>query len=216
MTHPMTTVQSETAWKLVPVEPTAEMTQAALNASRNNSIVDGVAPLPKGYEIWSAEVVYAAMLASAPASPPPPATEELVERLRIGDKFAKPEDCRRDRCNCDIMLESATALQSQAIALAEAKAREDEWKRAAEHAAKQLARSFGIEHLDWLQAEKSRADSAEAKLKVAEDALAYAAMGLNRIHDSLLRNGPKQASGEMTMHFRDKAREALATIGAKP
>lgn len=44
-----------------------------------------------------------------------------------------------------------------------------------------------------------------------KEALEYAAMGLGRIHDSLLSNGPKQASGEMTAHFRDRARAALAT-----
>lgn len=58
----------------------------------------------------------------------------------------------------------------------------------------------------------ARAEKAEKERDEAVKALEYAAMGLDRIHNSLMRNGPKQASGEMTMHFRDSARETLSHL----
>lgn len=57
-----------------------------------------------------------------------------------------------------------------------------------------------------LAADLEQSRAREAKLR---EALEYAAMGLDRVHTSLTSNGPKQASGEMTLHFRDAARAAL-------
>ena len=61
-----------------------------------------------------------------------------------------------------------------------------------------------------VEAQRALAAS-QAEASRLREALTYAAMGLGRIHDSLLSNGPKQASGEMAMHFRDKARAALSS-----
>ena len=84
----------------------------------------------------------------------------LVERLRAGDKLAKPEDCRRDRCNCDIMDEAATAIQSQADALAEVRREMSDWRNG------DLA---GVKaHLD---AAMTRATTAEASLATMREAL---------------------------------------------
>ena len=70
----------------------------------------------------------------------------------------------------------------------------------------------GIENLKASSREQWRALAAsQAEASRLREALTYAAMGLGRIHDSLLSNGPKQASGEMAMHFRDKARAALSS-----
>lgn len=55
-------------YRLVPVEPTLAMTQAALDMSRKVRARER-APLPIGFELWAAEIVYAAMLASAPEAP---------------------------------------------------------------------------------------------------------------------------------------------------
>ncbi len=50
--------------------------------------------------------------------------------------------------------------------------------------------------------------------KRLRDALEYARMGLERIHNSLMSNGPKQASGEMAAHFLDQANRATAIRSA--
>jgi len=53
----------------------------------------------------------------------------------------------------------------------------------------------------------------EAKLAAAEKALARAAYGFDQIHKSLMSNGPKQASGEVTAFF---LAETNAALEAKP
>jgi len=51
--------------------------------------------------------------------------------------------------------------------------------------------------------------AAEAERDALREALAYARMGLDRIHTALMSTGPKQAAGEMVAHFRDAAARAL-------
>lgn len=55
----------------------------------------------------------------------------------------------------------------------------------------------------------------EAEVREAVTGLNEAGDGLERIHNSLLSNGPKQASGEMIAYFRDRARTLLARLGKK-
>lgn len=62
---------------------------------------------------------------------------------------------------------------------------------------------------------EARALAAEAQVASLKEALGYAHMGLSRIHNALLSNGPKQAAGEMVMHFRDRAAQALASLEPK-
>lgn len=50
-----------------------------------------------------------------------------------------------------------------------------------------------------------RIEALEAALKNAEN-------GFDRIHQALLRTGPKQACGEMTMHFLTKTRAAVSQM----
>jgi len=66
------------------------------------------------------------------------------------------------------------------------------------------------EILALLEADKDeRVAALEAENGRMREALEYAHMGLGRIHNSLMTNGPKQAAGEMTAHFLEKARRAL-------
>jgi hypothetical protein len=62
-------VQVPEGWKLVPVEPTQEMLQAALNASRANAACGMSLMLTDGCELWAASEVYRVMLAAAPSAP---------------------------------------------------------------------------------------------------------------------------------------------------
>ena len=65
-----------------------------------------------------------------------------------------------------------------------------------------------------LKHEISRATEAlEAKLAAAEKALERAEFGFDQIHQSLMSNGPKQASGEVTAFFLAETR---AVLGGKP
>lgn len=41
-----------------------------------------------------------------------PDIEKLIADLHAGDKYAKPHECRHDRCNCALMSEAADALAS--------------------------------------------------------------------------------------------------------
>jgi len=106
-----------------------------------------------------------------PASLPQP--EELVERLVA---YAGP--VRMDNgCGGDLAAEAADAITSlsQRLAVAEAsladvEAERDEWKASAMTASAQLAKSFGVEHLGWLETWKARAEAAEAALAHAREA----------------------------------------------
>lgn len=79
-------------WKLVPVEPTLGMQQAALNASRANVASGMSRMLTDGCELWAAQEVYATMLAAAPDAPVTLADEAarlrgiLVELVRQFDR----------------------------------------------------------------------------------------------------------------------------------
>jgi hypothetical protein len=55
-------------WKLVPVKPTPEMRQAALEMSRGWHPT-GCEPMPHAYEIWASDLVYRAMIAASPEKP---------------------------------------------------------------------------------------------------------------------------------------------------
>ena len=61
------TTSVPTGWKLVPVKPSMTMTQTALNASRRWAECD--APLPRGRELWAADVCWVSMLDAAPQPP---------------------------------------------------------------------------------------------------------------------------------------------------
>lgn len=126
----------------------------------------------------------------------------LVERLRMGEGLgaAMAPTAATSRYVLAIMDEAATALQSQADALAEA-------RRLVSASEAERYRSCG----ELL----TRATAAEASLATMREALEYATMGLDRIHESLKRNGPKQASGEMTAHFLERARRALGGSNAE-
>lgn len=67
-----------------------------------------------------------------------PDQAKLVERLREGDKFSKAEDCRRDRCNCAIMDEAASALIRIAEERAQTERNRDMWKEQVAQQAKRL------------------------------------------------------------------------------
>ncbi len=56
-------------WRLVPVEPTIGMQQAALNVSRANVSCGMTRMLTDGCELWASAEVYRAMLAASPAAP---------------------------------------------------------------------------------------------------------------------------------------------------
>ena len=56
------------------------------------------------------------------------------------------------------------------------------------------------------------ASATESLLADAREALSYSAMGLRRIHDALVRPGPKQAVGEMVEHFMTKADATLSRL----
>ncbi|MBA8846216.1 hypothetical protein FHW02_004306 [Ochrobactrum sp. RH1CCR137] len=60
---------------------------------------------------------------------------------------------------------------------------------------------------------RKQAKALEAKLAAAEKALARAAFGFDQIHQSLMSNGPKQASGEITAFFLAETR---AVLGGEP
>ncbi|WP_180881374.1 hypothetical protein [Brucella sp. 191011898] len=60
---------------------------------------------------------------------------------------------------------------------------------------------------------QTRAEALEAKLAAAEKALERAEFGFDQIHQSLMNNGPKQASGEVTAFFLAETR---AVLGGKP
>lgn len=53
-------------------------------------------------------------------------------------------------------------------------------------------------------------EAAAAPKPTLREALEYAANGLERIHNALMSTGPKQACGEMTAHFLEQTRAALA------
>lgn len=234
----MTTVQSETAWKLVPVEateaqwgglaralvmwwgmggrPTGNALYAHLRMTGENIpdwLVSEIPEIdhvpPKG---TVAACIYRAMLAAAPASPPPTATEvgELVERLREGPvRTGDTENGEYELFDIEdaeqTMYEAATALQSQAAALAEAKRGSDTLVETIEIIQKSYAEREAI----WNQMQErfsailARADSAEAKINVAEEAL-------RRIASSLDIESYPRPCLERTLG--DIAREALATV----
>lgn len=56
-------------WKLVPVEPTPDMQQAALTSSRQSVSVGSARTLTEGCELWASAEVYKVMLAAAPSAP---------------------------------------------------------------------------------------------------------------------------------------------------
>lgn len=60
---------------------------------------------------------------------------------------------------------------------------------------------------------KESAETLEAKLAAAEKAVERAEIGFDQIHQSLMSNGPKQASGEVTAFFLAETRAAR---GGKP
>jgi hypothetical protein len=71
-------------WKLVPIEPTAEIVAALVALTDDPEDVDGT--LRHNY----ARHVYATALAAAPASPPSPSdpvVQKLVEALRAAERF---------------------------------------------------------------------------------------------------------------------------------
>lgn len=69
-----------------------------------------------------------------------------------------------------------------------------------------------------VKAETAYAEAQSARNRNAADAdrvrraLEYSHMGLDRTHNALLSNGPKQAVGEMVAHFRDSANQALTAL----
>jgi hypothetical protein len=85
---------SEQGWRLVPVEPTPAMKEAAHDASRQLGPVEPDAPelgnaLPVGYELWSAGFVYRAMLAAAPQPQPAQASAQVLEALRLSREYVE-------------------------------------------------------------------------------------------------------------------------------
>jgi len=142
----MTTVQSETAWKLVPVEATAEMVAPAVRHALSVSI---------GPEYPWPQYMFDLYKIMLDATPPPPSTEvgELVERIQC---FHDPDEPPGNDCYLgkegDGFIDRALAvrlsyhvamrivglwnnpsLQSQAAALAEATRERNEAFRANEH-----------------------------------------------------------------------------------
>lgn len=91
-------------WMLVPVDPML-IAQAALDESRKWD--EDKAPLPRGRELWAAEVVYRAMLAAVPK--PPFAeqhrnseAESVLNTLESGEWELRrhlPQDCLTDEAN---------------------------------------------------------------------------------------------------------------------
>lgn len=80
---------------MVPVEPTAEMAEAALVAAQQAQLDDGQPPpLPKSYELWSSMLVYRAMLAAAPRGTagemPAHSKSEYKRRVAMGDTNVAP------------------------------------------------------------------------------------------------------------------------------
>lgn len=68
---------------------------------------------------------------------------------------------------------------------------------------------YTIENADL----KATVSTLTRQLEEAREALEYAGTGLTHIHDSLASsNAPKQASGEMAAHFRDKAAAAIRSL----
>ncbi|ELT48111.1 hypothetical protein D584_16560 [Brucella intermedia M86] len=76
------------------------------------------------------------------------------------------------------------------------------------------AKDARVEFLErvWKKTE-SHTEALEAKLAAAEKALERAEFGFDQIHQSLMSNGPKQASGEVAAFFLAETR---AVLGGKP
>jgi len=92
--------------------------------------------------------------------------EKLVERLRAGDKFAKAEDCRHDRCNCAIMDEAADAI-SRLVGERDARQEDSDTYKAA---MKLYFEQSISEHNAKVEA-MARATAAEARVAQLETAL---------------------------------------------